>query len=280
MEQLLTDQQVAAFRQDGFLVVRGFYDREKQLEPIARGIHQVIGLTIARHGLEVEQPEFSFRHFDAGFQDIIRLDRKIGAEVYDAVKQVPAFLRLVADERHEQLLQQLRGTPCAGVAAGGYGIRIDNPFEEKFRAPWHQEYPAQLRSLDGLTFWTGLVPVTPEMGPVQFAAGSHQEGLVRVHTRDPRNPDKSGAYALTLEHEEERLSRYRREAPVSQPGDLVIIDFLVLHASGSNRGTRSRWTIQSRYFNFRDPTGMRIGWRGAFASGVDFRTIHPELVVE
>jgi hypothetical protein len=37
-------------------------------------------------------------------------DRRIGGEVYDAVKQIPAFVRLVADERHGRLVPQLRAT--------------------------------------------------------------------------------------------------------------------------------------------------------------------------
>ncbi len=60
----------------------------------------------------------------------------------------------------------------------------------------------------------------------------------------------------------------------------VVIDFLVLHASRHNRAKRSRWSMQFRYFNFNDPMGMSHGWKGSFAAGVDFRTIHPELSVD
>jgi hypothetical protein len=38
--------------------------------------------------------------------------------------------------------------------------------------------------------------------------------------------------------------------------------------------------MQMRYFNFEDPTGIRIGWCGAFAAGVDVRQIHPELFLD
>jgi ectoine hydroxylase-related dioxygenase (phytanoyl-CoA dioxygenase family) len=200
-----------------------------------------------------------------------------GGEIYDAVKQIPAFVRLVAHPAHEALMRALRENSVPGLAAGGYGIRIDNPHEDRFRAQWHQEYPAQLRSLDGLVFWSPLVPVTEALGPVQFCPGSHRMGPLPVYTKDPANPERRGAYSLMLKDEEALLAAHPRIAPLCGPTDLVIIDFLVLHASGHNRSSRARWSMQFRYFNFAEPTGRSHGWRGSFAAGVDFGSIHPEL---
>lgn len=276
----LNAQQVAQFHDQGVLVVRGFYDRDTDLAPVQRGIHDIIGQVMRRHGIADERGPFEPAHFDAGYNDLIRRDRRIGAEIYDAVKQVPAFVRLVAHPAHETLMRQLRPGSVPGIAGGGYGIRIDNPFEDKFRAMWHQEYPAQLRSLDGLVFWTPLVPVTEEIGPVEFCLGSHRAGPLPVRNADPEGAGRTGAYALMLDREQEHIARYERIAPLTEPGDLVVIDFLALHASGHNRGARSRWTMQFRYFNFAEATGRAHGWKGSYAAGVDFRAIHPELFVQ
>jgi hypothetical protein len=54
------------------------------------------------------------------------------------------------------------------------------------------------------------------------------------------------------------------------------MDFLTLHASGHNVSDRPRWTMQWRLFNFADPTGIRIGWRG-FARGFEFKEMPPEM---
>lgn len=276
---MLTPLQVDQFQRDGVLVVPRFYDVARQITPIQQGIHGIIGLLIRKYGLAIEHPAFAPQNFDVGYQQLIAHDRKIGGEVYDAVKQIPAFMRLVACEQHDALLSQLRQSTLPGVAAGGYGIRIDNPNEERFRAPWHQDYTAQFRSIDGLVFWSPLVPVTPELGPVEVCLGSHREGPVRVHTADPNNPDKTGAYGLILEDETARVARYDHAAPLSQPGDLIILDFLVIHRSGRNTASRSRWSMQLRYFNFENPVGIRIGWKGCFAAGVKLTDVHPELVV-
>jgi hypothetical protein len=233
---------------------------------------------IAKYRLAIEQPTFEAGSFDAAFQPLIAHDRKIGGEIYDAVKQIPAFVRLVCTERHDRLLAQLRGTDMPGLAAGGWGIRIDHPGEERYRADWHQDYPGQLRSLDGLVFWSPLVPVDAALGPVRLCRGSHRDGLVPLFRQNPRHPEKSGAYGLVLKDRDARIARYDQEAPLTSPGDLLIIDFQTIHASGVNEGSRCRWSMQMRYFNFREPTGIQYGWPGSFAAGIDFGTIHPELV--
>ena len=275
----LTTEQLEAFQREGFVVVRGFYEAV-EIEPIQRGIHAIIGLVIEEQGLTIEQPPFAPENVDGGFQGLIAHDRALGGRVYDTVKQIPAFIRLVASTKHEAVVRQVRATDQPAIAAGGYGIRVDNPQEEKFRAGWHQDYPAQIRSLDGLVFWSPLLAMTPQLGPVEFCVGSHKEGLAPVREADAANPDKTAAYGLTLVDEEARVANYEKAAPMTGPGDLLLVDFLTVHRSGENISTRSRWSLQMRWFNFSEPTGKKLGWPGAYAAGQDLRAVHPEMVVD
>jgi hypothetical protein len=278
-DKTLTPEQVVQFQQDGVLVIRGFYD-DADIRQIQHGIYDVIGQVMIRHGVQDQRGPFSPDTFDNGFLDLIKRDRAWGGEVYDAIKQIPAFVRLTAHPAHEAIFKQLRHGAIPGIAAGGCGIRIDNPHEDRFRAMWHQEYPAQLRSLDGIVYWTSLVRLTEALGPVVFCPGSHREGALPVCNADPDKAGRIGAYALKLHQEEAVLAKYEKAAPLTSPGDLVIIDFLVLHASGYNRGDRPRWSVQTRYFNFADATGRSHAWQGSYAAGVNFRSIHPDLYVD
>lgn len=275
----LTRQQIERFRADGFLLLRDFYDAEADVLPIGEAIGEIIALVARRHGMPQSAPEEA-QPFDLGFMDLIAANRRYGGEVYDAAKHIPAFQRLVADKRHEALFAQLRADALPAIASGGSGVRIDIPHEDRFRANWHQEYPAQLRSLDGIVFWSPLVPVDESLGPVEICVGSHRAGPLPVLTSDRQNPQKSGAYSLVLADEDDVLSGYETVAPTTRPGDLLLMDFLLLHASGVNRGQSPRWTMQFRYFNFREPVGLRHGWSGSFAAGVDFRDVHPELCAD
>ena len=277
---LLTEAQRHTFATEGLLVLPGFYRQDHDIEPIQRAVYDIIGQVMRRHGVPDTRHPFHPATFDEGYLALIAMDRSWGGEVYDAVKQIPAFVRLVAHPAHEQLMRELRPDSLPGIAGGGYGIRIDNPHEDRFRAQWHQEYPAQLRSLDGVVLWSPLVPVTEALGPVQFCPGSHLGGPAPVYTRDPANPMRTGAYALMLKDEAQLIARHPHIAPLSKPGDLIVVDFLLLHASGHNRSERARWSMQIRYFNFKDPTGLAHGWKGSFAAGQDFRAIHPELCAD
>jgi hypothetical protein len=122
--------------------------------------------------------------------------------------------------------------------------------------------------------------VTPQIGPVSVCLGSHREGALPVFYDDPEGAGRSGAYALRIANESGYLARHPTVAPLSNPTDLIVLDFMVLHASGYNTSKRSRWSMQFRYFNFADPVGTAHAWKGSYAAGVDFRRIHPELFVE
>lgn len=265
------------FETDGYTILPGFYDIEAQVAPIQRGIRRIVELVATQHGLEVpcNTPEEAMRD---GIMAIAAANRAWAGEVYDAVKQIPAFMQLVSNDANADLFRVLRPGSEPGLAAGGYGIRIDFPSEDKYRAYWHQEFPAQLRSPDGIVFWSPLLPVTAEMGPVEICPGSQKEGIVPV-VQDDGGVGKTGAYALRLDGEAERLAKYDHIAPLSDPGDLILMDFLTLHQSGPNRAAYPRWSMQFRWFNFNHPIGQRIAWKGSFAAGVNFVDVLPELAV-
>ncbi|KSV75024.1 MULTISPECIES: phytanoyl-CoA dioxygenase family protein [Ensifer] len=264
------------FETKGYYVVPGFYDIQSEIAPIHEGIRQTLELICNKYGVDAPT-DTAHEAMTIAYRKLIAVNRSWGGEVYDAIKQIPAFMRLVSSAANDEVFKALRPGSIPGIAAGGYGMRIDNPGEEKFRAQWHQEFPSQLRSVDGIVFWTPLLPVTEHMGPVQIAEGSQAEGLVPVYV-DDAGAGKTGAYALHLHKGEERLARYKHVAPLSKPGDLILMDFLTLHQSGHNISQTPRWSIQFRYFNFAEPVGIRIGWKGSFAAGVKFAEVLPELV--
>jgi Phytanoyl-CoA dioxygenase (PhyH) len=276
---ILTPQDVETFHRQGFLKIPNFYDIPNDVEPVLRDIYAIIGLIINKEGLPIHQQPFSIETFDDGILPLAIENRKLVGLVYDAVKQSSNFMRLLACKRHELIFQELRENALPGICAGGYGIRIDLPFEEKYQAPWHQDYPNQLRSMDGLVFWAPLRNISKALGPVQFCVGSHTQGPHQVRLSDPDNPDKTGPYAMRIAQEKQLLSQASQEAPLSQLGDLMLIDFLTVHASSLNQSDCARWSMQMRYFNFNEPHGQKLNWRGSFAANEDLRHLLPHLVL-
>ena len=265
------------FKEDGFLLLKNFYSFDNDIFPIQQDIMKIISAVCMKNDIlvKIDTPADAM---NIGYPLLIAKNRSLGGVVYDAVKQIPGFLRLVAKKENQEIVQMLRDDCVPGIAAGGYGIRIDNPSEEKFRAQWHQEFPAQLRSLDGIVFWSPLVPVLREIGPVQMAVGSHKGGPLPVYRND-KGVNASNAYALHVHDIEKHLKKYDIIAPLTSPTDLILMDFQLLHQSGTNESDQPRWSMQFRYFNFLEPVGQRINWAGSFAAGLDFAEILPELVV-
>ena len=126
-------------------------------------------------------------------------------------------------------------------------------------------------------FWSPLIRVTKDLGPVKICPGSQNEGVVPVYTNDAKNKEKTGAYSLVLQNEAALLEKYEQVTPLSKPTDLIVMDFLLLHASGYNTSDKALWSMQFRYFNYLEKTGLSHSWKGGFASGIDFRVVHPEL---
>lgn len=274
----ISQEQIKQFDTEGYLLLNNFY-AEDDINAICHAIYLIIGEVIDEHGLMIERLPYHPIRFDDGYIEIIRRDRRLGSVIYDAVKQIPAFVRLVADWRNEQLFKLLRRGSLPGLAGNGFGIRINNPAEEKFRAAWHQEYPHQLRSRNGIVFWAPLLKVEPDMGPVDILPGSHTEGMLPM-TKISSGPDgQAGTYAMRLLNEEQYAKKYPMHAPCTAPGDLLLMNFDVIHRSGKNISNRALWSMQYRLFDFTESVGRKNGWVGSFGAGVDFSKFHPELLL-
>lgn len=232
-----------------------------------------------RHGVTLDRAPYTPATFDSGYNTLIAHDRSIGGEIYDLAKQIPAFLRLICHPKSDALFRDIRGTDHTGIGADSYGVRIDNPGEEKFRSHWHQEFTFQPQSIDGIVFWTPLLPIVPDLGPVIVLPKSHKDGLCMYQT-GTTYADKQGAYQIGIYEEDKVVAGYDQVTPLSNPGDLMLMDFLTIHASGYNVSDRSRWSIQNRFFNYNDPVGMKVGWKASITKGTKVEDVFPENFVE
>lgn len=263
------------FNAYGYLVVRDFFDIKLEIRPIQEDIKTIICLVAKQHNVLFTD---TGKWWD-GYLELQKKDRKLSSIVYDAVKQLASLHKLMASDKVIKSIKYLRGG-CIGIARNGFGIRIDDPQDIKYKTNWHQDYSGQLRSPLGVTLWSPLMDVSPELGPVTFARSSHLEGVFPIRTIDRNFPDiKVNADAYNFDNEDEIVNKYVLDTPLINAGDAVFIDFLNAHRSGHNFAEHSRWTMQLRYFDFTEEVGLSHGWSGGIASNVDFKKIHPEMYV-
>jgi L-proline 4-hydroxylase len=109
--------------------------------------------------------------------------------------------------------------------------------------PWHQDYGSWkldgIRRPDLATLMVSLDAAAEINGCLYFLPGSHKEG------RHEAQFDTSTAYHLWAVPHEVTRERIRRYGPpvaiIAKPGDAVIFDCNLLHASGHNLSAENRW---------------------------------------
>lgn len=274
---MLSQADKASFRERGFVVVPGLIPEERCIDGLV-AIDRLLCLRVPSWKPSGRARVSEELHDKV--QELARQDRASLAVVYDAMRKVSAFWSMVGSPELTSTAGELLGTDLVGVAFRGCGIRLDLPHEDKWRSAWHQEYHSQMSSLRGVTAWFGLVGVTPAMGPVDLLVGSHREGLLPVRCDDPMNTRKD--YTATFVHPDiaDVVERYELASQATGPGDVVFLDFLTVHQSGWNRDERrSRVTCQVRLFDMLDDSAVRLGWKGGWQDGGDFRQAHPDKLL-
>jgi hypothetical protein len=262
----------------GFTKIEGFYSAE-ELAPLTNHITRIIAMLYTQHlGKPFPAGEFHSHPVQQAYMEMVRHNRKLGGVVYDAIKQIPEFIRITSSEKNLALARSLRQSDFMGITRGGDGIRIDYPLETTYMAPWHQDYLSQLGSPDGLVFWSPLVDIDAAIGPLELCVGSHMGGPRPIYYEDASLAGT--AYGMRLANEEAIIGSYPNISAPCKAGDLLVVDFLTLHRSGANRAAFPRWSMQLRYFNFNNPHGMQMHWPSGFSQGNTLNVIHPELVVE
>lgn len=100
---------------NGYTIIRSFFDLDNEIIPIQESIYKLTVKVADRHSIPVEIKPFDPNNFDHIYNQILHFDRTIAGEVYDLVKQLPPFLRLVTGKKSEDLFCQFSNTDEPGI---------------------------------------------------------------------------------------------------------------------------------------------------------------------
>lgn len=224
------DEEVAAYREEGYLVVRGAFS-EEQVKDALDGITDLIagkypGFTGIQYASEVRG----------------RVESLSFAERYDSIRKLSGFLpfeeRLRAICFHPHLmaiLERLMGAPAQLYENDGQAhLKPPKIGREK---PWHQDHAYFNLPLGTpiVGVWIALDETTPENGCMHVIPGSHKEGpVVHFQRRDWQICDTDVAVGRCV-------------AVSMKPGDLLFFDGLVHHGTPPNRSAKRRRALQFHY---------------------------------
>ena len=271
---MLKKNQINFFHTNGYLIIKNFYS-SKEFYQIKKEIISLI---------EEIANEFNVKLFQTNNQDIFlkkniniltRKNRRYVSLIYDATKQLPGLINILNNKKNFRVFKQLREKSLPGIVGNGFGIRVDLPKEKKYEAQCHQELPFQMRSKDGIVFWSPLIKFLKNSGYLKIYKKSHNFGCFPLYVKKQKM--KSTSYSFNIKNEKTLKKNFKCIQAKMNTKDLLLLDFLTLHQSGRNTSSYPRLTVQYRLFNYKSKFGKKIGWSGSFSSGIKLKEIKEKL---
>jgi ectoine hydroxylase-related dioxygenase (phytanoyl-CoA dioxygenase family) len=219
----LSDDQVARFDRDGFVVVPDAFD----------------AATVAGLVDEIDRIEAGVESYLADQQDGRISIAEAGAITF-STHLVTQSERLAAFARHPFF-----AGVCADLVGPDVNLYWDQAVykkpEKPRRFPWHQDNGyAFVEPQQYLTCWVALTDATLENGCLHVLPGSHREPI-HEHVPD-RRPGANYGYVEIVDHD------MSASVPVlMDPGDLLLFDSHLMHRSTDNASTGKRGAMVFHY---------------------------------
>jgi phytanoyl-CoA hydroxylase len=235
----LTDDQIAQFDEQGFLILRGIVPAEvrDRVQAIFEQVVDKLATAWKAEGLV------------SSTYDDLTFEKRFAALRAELPARFPTSWRkaLVSTAVYDlwqqpELLGRIRSLVGDEVYAHGvWNGRPREPHTAVQKILWHQDahYYKGWNSSDGklISMWMPLVPVTAESGCLQMAPGSHTRGYI------DRIRGFNGLFTVA----DEELKGSDIVTAEMNPGDALIFTDLTLHQALPNEADFVRWSIDIRF---------------------------------
>lgn len=225
---LLSDEQVARFREQGFLNYGPILTPD-ELNALREALNRTM------QGESDAKPE-SLRNIGGGEDNVV-------TQIVNIWEAEPAFYRHLFNDRIVSMVAQLIGTDTVRVWHDQVQVkppRIGGP------TIWHQDHPywPVIQPADLVSAWVALEDATVENGCMSMVPHSHQWGPYQGGTVGS-NPDGWGPAAdPSFPPEGEKIETVACEVPA---GGVVFHHCLTWHGAPPNRSEKDRPAIAVHY---------------------------------
>lgn len=247
---MLTEEQRAFYRDNGYLLVEGLLSRD-EAAALRGACHALAERLSAKRNIEATWASARAAVAEAAQTQLLHCHN---VEFYDA-----AFHRLITDERLTGIAADVIGSPNVQLHHTKMFIK---PPEKGSPFPLHQDhpfFPHERHSMIAAIFHFDDAP--EEKGCVRVVPGSHKQG--------PLEHDPEGSWHLPFE-------QYPLEASVPCParaGDVLFFSYLTVHGSGINVSNEARTTLLVQMRDPADPPVAQVHLEPG--AGLMLRGINP-----
>ncbi len=214
---MLTSQQRAAWKRDGFFIVPGFESPAQCKAMHARAVElarEAGGAGMA--GRAIVQPETKASSDSRGPEDGV-------SKIFKLHRDEPVYRGFIQDEHVLDLAAGLIG-PSLDCFLSQFIFKNPGALGQ----PWHQDaFYFRFDRTPQLGLWLAVTEATRENGCLQVLPGSHRE---RVHAhRTDRRPGANLGYLEIVDHDMSASAVVEMK-----PGDLLVFHSQLMHRSTDN----------------------------------------------
>lgn len=243
-------QTAAAYREQGFLHLRGFFHR-REIDDLRRDAIRVFRLQMASRA--DADLRISPRDVEQGLFRLFREDVSRFANCGKQIQHLVSLHRLSLDER---ILDLLRGL---GLAFPNISTRpvlfFNSPHLATKEVYWrvfaHQDWRSMQGSLNSVVVWIPLHDIDCSLGALEVVPESHRLGLLATEVVERFGKVDRFADADFLPIEVEQ-------------GDLLVFSSFLVHRSGTNSTDAIRWSCHFRYNDLAEATFIERGYPHAY----------------
>jgi ectoine hydroxylase-related dioxygenase (phytanoyl-CoA dioxygenase family) len=228
--------QIAAFQRDGYLLLRGFFD-PNEIADITRWTEEL-----------AEAPEEAGRHWVYREASLLDPETRIIQRIENFCPFHDGFDRLV---RHDRLIETVSCLFGEQAILFKEKINFKMPGGAGFKA--HQDQQAGWSTYAPL-FITALVGIdasTLDNGCLEVAPGWHKQGLLGEEWRPL---------------DDQRIAEVGLKPVPTEPGDVLLFDSYVPHASAENMTSAARRILYLTYNRLSDGDQRERYYRDKFAA--------------
>ena len=243
---VLSTQDVAQYRRDGYLLVPGLVDVEAT-QRVKAMIYRLYRRAVpADAELDGEQRPWDTAAFDIKLADLRERDRQTFGALYDAAQNNLATVWMVLGDRAVRACADALGDTADGLSCSGLLLRMDPPNDRRSVLEWHQDrayFPQNFHGKNGIVMTVLLSDTDDDIGAMQICPGSHLEKFY-----PPTEQVKTDHFSTEQRRIDESLvSRYAPISAVGKIGDAYLFDMNTFHRSGRNISSRIRFSALMRF---------------------------------
>jgi phytanoyl-CoA hydroxylase len=244
-------QHVASYREQGFLHLRGVFDR-REVEGLRQDAIRVFERQMAARGdvafspaseHELEQALFRF------FRDDVSRFANCGKQIQHLV----SLHRLSLDARILDLLRAL-GLEFPNISTRPV-LFFNSPNLATKEVYWrvfaHQDWRSMQGSLNSAVVWIPLHDIDRSLGALEVVPGSHRQGLLATEV-----VERFGKVDRFVDADFQSME--------VEQGDLLVFSSFLVHRSGTNSTDSIRWSCHFRYNDLAEATFIERGYPHAY----------------